>query len=312
MKKACLVWFGIYGLVAMALAGWFFLRFPEAPPGFTPRLLPVPLRAALAAGAGLGCAIPALLGLAGLDGLRTRLRERAQLNAACFGRQPADGAVQPFPGRLVARGATLRAPLSERECVLYRYEASHTSSGKSSSKVTDAEGYAMAPALLETVAGPVDVRAYLEPEFTPDRLEPEPSRGRLAAHQQTAAVYQPSLDLMRNYREMKSYLLDDDGAIRYDHGKEGGAEKATTFEEHVVLNGDEVVVVGLYSAARGAIVPDPASEILHRARLRKGSVADVSRGFTRQAIVSGVLGALFLVATVLVIWLFFTRISTVN
>jgi hypothetical protein len=312
VKKACLVWVGIYALVAAALAAWFYLRFPEAPPTVTPRLLPPRLRAAVALGAGLGCAVPALLGLAGLDGLRTRLRERAQLNAALFGRQPIDGAVQPFPGRLVAADATLRSPLSERECVLYHYVASHTSSGKGAAKVVDAEGYGMAPSLIETLAGPVDVRAYLEPEFAPDRLEAEPSRIRLAEHQRTATLRRPGLDIMRTYRELQSYLLDDDGAISHDYGKEGGVERATAFEEHVVSNGDEVVVVGLYSAARRAVVPDPGDEILHRARLRKGPPAKVAGEFARQAIVSGVLGVLFLAGTVLLIRLFFTQAGTFN
>ena len=84
--------------------------------------------------------------------------------------------------------------------------------------MTDAEGYALAPSAIETLTGLVELRAYLDPEFSPETLDDEPSRERLSAYQRTATLFQPTANLMRNYRESQSYLLDDDGAIRYDHG----------------------------------------------------------------------------------------------
>lgn len=310
MKKWCLASFVVYAIMAVALATWFFVHFPEAPPNVSPRLPPLPLRAAGAAGWALVCAIPAFLGLAGLDGIRTRLCERAKMVAAARGERPRDGVVQPFVGHMVARGEPLTAPLSKRECLLYRYEASHSSGGKSSSKVTDAEGYALAPSSIETPAGVVELRAYLDLEFSPDTLEDEPSRERLSAYQRTATLYQPTVDLMRNYRESQSYLLDDDGAIRYDHGSQDSAAKSTRFEEHVVQHGNEVVVFGLYSAARGAIVPDPKSEVMHRARLRKGNINQVARDLAFQAVFSGAVGVAFLAGAAWLFRLFFSEAAT--
>lgn len=310
MKKWCLASFAVYAIVAVGFAVWFFVHFPEAPPNVSPRLPPLPLRAAGAAGWALVCAIPAFLGLAGLDGIRTRLRERAQLTAAGGGQQPRDGVVQPFVGHMVARGEPLTAPLSKRECLLYHYETSHSSGGKSSSKVTDAEGYALAPASIETRAGLVELRAYLDLDFSPDTLDDEPSRERLSAYQRTATLYQPTINLMRNYRESQSYLLDDDGAIRYDHGSQDSAKHSTRFEEHVVKHGDEVVVFGLYSTARGAIVPDPESEVMHRARLRMGKVNQVARRLVFQAVVSGAVGVALLAGAVWLFRLFFSEAAT--
>jgi uncharacterized membrane-anchored protein len=40
----------VYAIMALALATWFFVHFPEAPPNVSPRLPPLPLRAAGAAG----------------------------------------------------------------------------------------------------------------------------------------------------------------------------------------------------------------------------------------------------------------------
>jgi len=311
MKKSCLTWFAVYAIVAIGFAIWFFIHFPEAPPNVSPRLPPLQLQAAGAAGWALVCAIPAFLGLAGLDGTRTRLLERARLMVAAGGRQPRDGVVQPFVGHMVARGEPLTAPLSKRECLLYHYEASHTSGGgKSSSKVTDAEGYALTPSSIETPAGVVELRAYLNLEFSPDTLEDDPSRERLSSYQRTATLYQPTVNLMRNYRESQSYLLDDDGAIRYDHGSQDSAERSTRFEEHVVKHGDEIVVFGLYSAARGAIVPDPQSEVMHRARLRMGKVNQVARGLAFQAVGSGAVGVALLAGSVWLFRLFFSEAAT--
>lgn len=285
MKKWFLISFAVYAIAAVGFAVWFVIHFPA--------------RAAEGTCWALVCAIPAFLGLAGLDGIRTRLRERAQLVRAAGWQQPLDGVVQPFVGHMVGRGSTLRAPFSERECLLYHYEASHSSGGKSSSKVTDAEGYALAPASIETKVGLVELRAYLKIEFPPDTLEEEPSRERLSAYQRTATLYQPNLDLMSNYHESQGYLLDDDGAIRYDNGSQDSADKSRYFKEHVVQHGDEVVVFGLYSAARGAIVPDPESEVMHRARLRKGNINQVARDLASQAVFSGVVGVAFLAGAAL-------------
>jgi hypothetical protein len=307
MKKWCLASFAVYAVVAVCFATCFFVRFPEAPPDVSPRLPPLPLRAAGTVGWGLVCAVPTCLGLAGLDGIRIRLRERARLMAAAGGQRPRDGVVQPFVGRMVGRGSTLRAPLSERECLLYHYEASHPSGGKSSNKTKDAEGYALAPASIETPAGPIELRAYLELELSPDTLEDEPSRERLSAYQRTATLYQPTANLMRNYRESETYLLDDDGAIRYDHGSQDSAARSTRFEEHVVQHGDEIVVFGLYSAARDAIVPDPESEVMHRARLRKGKAGRVARGLAFEAIGSGAVGVALLAGAAWLFRLFFSE-----
>jgi hypothetical protein len=307
MKKWCLASFALYMIMAVALATWFFVHFPEAPPNVSPLLPPLPLRAAGAMGWALVCAIPAFLGLAGLNGLRTRLRERAKMVAAARGKRPRDGVVQPFVGYMVARGEPLTAPLSKRECLLYRYEVSHSSGGKSSSKVTDAEGYALAPSSIDTPAGVVELRTYLDLEFSPDTLENEPSREQLSAYQRTATLYQPTVNLMRNYQVSQSYLLDDDGAIRYDHGSQDSAAKSTLFEEYVVQQGNEVVVLGLYSAARGAIVPDPKNEVMHRARLCKGKVNQVARRLMFQAIASGVVGVALLTGTVWLFRLFFSE-----
>jgi hypothetical protein len=71
VKRGCLIWAGLFFLVAFSLGLWFLIYFPEAPPNTSPRLPPLPYRAILAFGAGLIGAIPGIIALMALDGIRT-------------------------------------------------------------------------------------------------------------------------------------------------------------------------------------------------------------------------------------------------
>jgi hypothetical protein len=190
---------------------------------------------------------------------------------------------------------------------MYHYAATHVGSGKSATRVTDAEGYALSPCAIDTTAGRVEVRAYLEPEFTADCVKDPAVRDRLTAHQRISTLTQPGLDFAANYREAKTHLLDDDGSIRFDHGVEGDLGQATRFEEHILQDGDEMAIFGMYSAERRAIVPDPEHELVNMARVRKGSLRSLSRGFVWQAVGSGLAGTLFAAITAGAVWLVFNR-----
>ncbi len=301
--RGCLPWiFGFLGL-ALGLGVWFALRFPEAPAGTSPSLPPLPYRFALAFGADLIGAVPGILALMGFDGVRTRMRERSALLRAAGPKVPIDGAYQPFFGRVGSERPSLVAPLSGRECLLYSYEA--TESAGRGSTVKAVEGFAMTPSHLDTVNGRVCLMAYMELDFKADSLDADPARERLRAYLPTADLFKPSLDLGRTLAETQKHVLDDDGSIRYDTGLPDAAETATWFHERVVQDGDEVAVFGMYSARRQAIVPDPAAEIPHRARLRKGSLPRLARGFVGQAVASGLVGLLFAAGLGFWIWLFF-------
>jgi hypothetical protein len=305
--KYCLSLIGVYIATSLALAAWFFVAYPEAPPDTTPRFPPLEYMAATSTAAGFGCGIPAFLALAGFDGIRMRLKERRRIVSAAGFREPQDRSIEPFFGRIVGCGTALTAPLTGRPCVMYHYAATHMSSGRSSTRVIDAEGYALSPCAVDTTAGPVDVRAYLEPEFAADQVDDPAIRDRLTAYQRTSTLTRQGINLAANYREAREHLLDDDGSIRYDHGFEGDLGQTTLFEEHILQDGDEVAIFGMYSAERRAIVPDPEHELMHMARVRKGSLQKLSRGFVWQAIGSGLVGLLFAAITAGAVWVVFNR-----
>lgn len=305
--KYCLSLVGLYIATSLALASWFFVAYPEAPPNTTPRFPPVEYMATTSAAAGFGCGIPAFLALAGFDGIRIRLRERRRIISAAGFRELRDRSNESFFGRIVSCGTPLTAPLTGRPCVMYHYAATHMSGGRSSTRVTDAEGYALSPCAVDTTGGRVHVRAYLEPEFAADRVDDPAVRDRLTAFQRTSTLTQQGINLAANYREAQVHLLDDDGSIRYDHGFEGDLGHTKLFEEHILQDGDEVAIFGMYSAERCAIVPDPEHELLNMARVRKGSLQQLSRGFVRQAIGSGLVGLLFTAITAGAVWAVFNR-----
>ena len=116
-----------------------------------------------------------------------RLKERRRIVSAAGFREPRDKSIEPFFGRIVSCGTPLTAPLTGRPCVMYHYAATHMGSGKSATRVTDAEGYALSPCAIDTTAGRIDVRAYLEPEFTADQVE-GPARSR-SAHGPPADIH---------------------------------------------------------------------------------------------------------------------------
>ena len=293
LKRSCLIAVGTYVLLAFGLGLWFLICFPEAPPTRSPRLPPFPYRAILAFGAGLIGAIPGVLAVGLLDGARTSLRDRASLLKTATKTVPADGLFQPFHGRIRATGPMLVAPLTGRECLLYKYRATKGQDTKGSMKVTHAEGYALTPSYLEALCGQIHLYAFMEPEFPEESVDAGAARKRLADFLPTVELFQPSWDLMAHYRETQKHLLDNDGTIRYHKGQPNAAETAADFSEQIVQQGDEVAIFGLYSAARGGIVPDPGEEILHRARLQKGSLQQLTRAFVMKAIVAAFFATLF-------------------
>lgn len=309
LKRNCLVLVGVYFLLASVLGLWFLICFPEAPPNVSPRLPPLPYRIILAFGAGLIGAIPGSIVLAALHGFPTLLKDRASLLKASSGSDPADGLYQTFQGRILATGPMLVAPLSGRECLLYHYKA-YYKAGTKDLESAHAEGYALTPSCLETPSGQIRLYAYMNLEFVGEYIDTDAARKRLAEYLPKVELFQPSWNLKKDYLEIDKHYLDSDGTIQFDIGWPNAAETATGFSEQIVQHGDEVAVFGLYSAARGGIVPDPDEEILHRARLHKGSIQQLTRTFVWKAILNAFLCILFAAMFWGWIYLFFRHAGT--
>jgi hypothetical protein len=294
MKNACLTWLGLYVVLALGLAAWFLLHFPVSPT-VPPSLPDAPFRMKVALGAGFLDALPALFALSMLSSGWARVRERQQLARAAEGGFPAEGERGVFHGPIHRDGPPLTAPLSGRDCLLYRYEMSHiasrnrfgtnrTSDVSITDTIVDAEGFALTPSTIQTANGPVKLLTLVKPEFKADRFSREAISANYAAYVATTTLsgtgsveMHPSL--------LRSLLRDADGAIRYDLGT-GTLDPSVAYviKEHIVQHGDDVAVFGKHSAARGGIVCDPDSMMVMDTRLRKGSLDSLKGGLLRNAI----------------------------
>lgn len=315
MKRSCLAWLGLYVLLALVATASFFLQFPPSPT-VPPSLPDASFRLKAALGAGFLGAFPALFALSMLYTGWLRLRERARLARSSEGGAPADGEQGVFFGPIRRDGPSLTAPLSGRECLLYRYEVSHIETGsrrrpggqsmkvETTRTIVDAEGFALTPSTIQTASGPVKLLTLVTPEFKAERHTLGEVGERYTAYVATAALKGTgSVDAHPSL--LRSLQKDTDGAIRYDLGTgvlDPGV--AHSIREHVVQHGDNVVVFGKYSAAAGGIVHDPGS--VWDTRLRKGSLEALKRGLTLNA-VGYVIGAGAWCAVAAVgAWVFFT------
>ena len=315
MKAASLTWLAVYVLVAIGLAAWFFVRFPAWPTA-PPSLPDAAFRIKAAIGAGLLVGLPALAAFSMLHSSWARLQERADVARAAAGGRPADGKRSAFYGQIHRDGPALVAPLSRRECLLYRYEVSHiqtrsrfgsnrTSGVTVTDSIVDAEGFALTPSTIHTAGGAVKLLTLAKLEFVPDSLRFEAIAENYKDYVATAPL-KGTGTLDAHDRLLRSLLRPSDAGVRYDLGTgELSGDVAYLIKEHIVQHGDHVAVFGVYSAARGGIVSDPESIEPIDVRLRRGSLESLKRGLAIHAAQS-LFGAMALCAVAAGgVWVFF-------
>jgi hypothetical protein len=171
-------------------------------------------------------------------------------------------------GTLEPEGATLHAPLSGSECLVYDWSISHWSTGDlervigttrntgtGRTEQVDKNGFGLAPSVIRSEGRAIRLLALPGLEGFPDtpakRMTAERARSYIGA------THFEELPLARRLSEVARITADDTGAIRADWkltDKEG-LENAM-FQERFLPPGAAVCVVGRYSAAKNAIVPE--------------------------------------------------------
>ena len=292
MKKSCLTWVVVYVLLALGLWAWFSVSVREPVSDISPPPASMPSRVWLVIGGALVGALPGLFAVSMIASAATRLKERGQLRKAAEGRRPPDGGRGVFFGRILREGPSLTAPVSGRECLLYRVRITHSESRRSTGRgpsppdrtVTDAEGFALTPSVIQTATGLVKLRSFVKPEFKADRFTMSEAGKNVDAYL-AAATFRGRGNLEDDDRALQAVLTDRDGAVRYDRGSRNLDPKVPyMIEEHIVRNGDEVCVFGKFSASDVAIVPDPDNWMLSPTRVRRGSLEVLSRRLVLNAI----------------------------
>jgi hypothetical protein len=206
------------------------------------------------AGVALGAGFLALVSLALFVAALRTMRERASVRASLAGEPPVDGRRTAFVGTIDAAGESLRSPLSGKECLAWKYQISRFT-GTSRRRVQSVyyEGIALVPSILSTRSGRFRLLAVPEFEFAPEHLDAGRAAHNAAEHVRTAVFEEAR-------RTLEKQWTDDDGAYRSET-RNFPAEatppplEECQFREDLIPRRENVYVFGLYSEARGGIVP---------------------------------------------------------
>ena len=172
-----------------------------------------------------------------------------------------DGKLIRVVGRIRATGPALSAPFSQRVCLLYQYEVSRPSTGDRSDNLKAFTGFALTPSVIDGSNRSIKLLGFPElegfdTETQEGEAEFENARAYIAA---TTFEDMQGLSALRNvWGAVKERIADDDGNVRKDWQM---VEKSydisdSTLTEEIIVSGDQVCAIGVYSAAKGGIVSD--------------------------------------------------------
>jgi len=240
--RSCLI--GLVGcLVSIAAFALLFVQL-----GADANTLAVP-----AVGAGLLATLSISSAWSGVD----RLRDRGRIRDAVAGQTPVDGSWAGFSG-VIRSASPITSPISGKSAVAFKYSISRRmGSGKSSYTVTYYEGAALASPRISTNVGTFKLLAV--PLFDMATSDVEKSEAvRNAEAYIAATTFETTATPKEERQTAEKEWTDDDGFFRRDKRGADDAELALChLNEQMIAQGASVCVLGLYSQARGGIIPDP-------------------------------------------------------
>ena len=285
MKKACGTALLIYAACVIVAGAVLYHRNPA-----------VTMAAFIAA-------IPLWFGITYIWEVVRRIKTAAIIRRALAGEGPRDGQRIAAIGRISPNGEPLVAPFSKTPCVIYDYKIV---SGFTSDDSTLYSGFAQVPSTIQTRQGSIRLFAH------PDLKLPEdvvPRDGAMETAREFVQATQFSETGLGNLGKSITSLMeaykDEDGNVRYDNqaSTAQGVDRAF-FSEKLVRPGDEVCVVGQYSAQRNGIVPDLKSPLINQATLEPGS-GDAPLRRARRGLVGYAIGSCIFLGIVAVAFLWF-------
>ena len=207
------------------------------------------------------------LGIAMINGSRYAGRDRKALERFRRGERPQDGEVAGIVGEIRPTFEPLHAPLSGRECVVYRY---HMGPRRSADVARDYAGFAFTRCAIHTPYGTYALGSFPVTEGFPDERG-DPARGR----EYIAAT---ELEDMSDMLKLAKYTLElhhQPPPLRVDWRLGTPSGNATEVKEEIVASGATVTAFGRYSSAANALVSGTKDE--GYLRLYAGSASVPSR-----------------------------------
>ncbi len=222
-----------------------------------------------------------------------RARNDLDTARAALGRGLRDGESAVVYGTVEERGPLLEAPFTGETCVGYHYRIQHNSGGRMGT-VTDYEGCALAPFVIQ---GPLGALAVLAPsgkdifyEIPFQTLKGDDAFARAERYLQATDFGQPG-GLFGDVSRRET----TNGPGNFKQDQRNGTQpnlRSCTLSQKVLRPGDEVHVAGIHSEAKQAIEPDPDDIMkpLHVVPGGEASLARKIRSKRRGAVVSAALG----------------------
>jgi hypothetical protein len=233
---------------------------------------------------------------------RSRLERGDERIVARADEPPADGARVAVSGTLEPAAETLLAPFSGAPCIAYEYEIFHiergNTRGSSPTEVVDRSGFALALCVIRSGGRDVALHAYPGLErFPTTTYDPSSGRTYLAnAHFEDRT----GLGFITAASEVLEMFRDRSGVVRKDMqlSKRVNLEGSTAREE-IVSPGSPVCVIGRYSAAENAVVPEPDTA---RVRLIRGTREEALEHVRDKRLSDVIAAVFFLVVPFLAAW----------
>jgi len=208
----------------------------------------------------------------------TFAKERSMLLGAVTGQPPLDGQWVAVSGT-IRSNEPLRAPLTGTTSVAYTYEMSRMESSShrnsSSSKVTYYEGKALAPSTISSKQGAIRLLAVPTLDVPPEKTDTPAALENAVQYVETTG-FETNNTPKSERTGLKAEATDDDGMFRVDkHHADSKVDLSTcTLEERHIKQGEQVCAFGLYSAARGGLIPHPNWS--RQARIMRGDATTVA------------------------------------
>jgi len=202
---------------------------------------------------------------------RDAARVASQSSFAGFsGEEMTDGETVTIVGRVRALGSPLRAPFSDQQAVLYSYEIEHISqNAESSSTAKDYSGFALAPTAIDSSRGSINLLGFpLLEGFPKTTIDSDAARQNAAAYiASTAFTDMQGFHPGQIYQQIRDVLTDDDGHLRKDWKMTEDRDLSDKYlTEQIVVPGEQVCVIGSWSAAKHGLVPGGTDGVIQLLR----------------------------------------------
>jgi len=208
-----------------------------------------------------GSILGGLFGALGLGGLINSRTYFALLSAINSGgkAKPQDGKLFAAVGPIHPISSTIKSPFTQSDVVAYEYDVNHDIETSDETRTShDYSGFALVPSTIRAPWGGVKLLGFPQLDNFEENFCSEPPQLE-NARKYFQETKMEKLKLRNALKVVQEMLNEDDGQIRKDYQmSERNDFENLMLKERLVKPGTQVVAIGMFSAAKGGLIPDTA------------------------------------------------------